>query len=404
MKALTDTSGTHITSDGFIPLSKPEISGNEWRYVKDCLDSGWVSSAGEYVDRFEKKLAAYHGRRFGVATVNGTSALHLALVSCGVAPGDEVLVPAMTFVATANAVVYAGAKPVFMDCDGDTLCMDAEKVRGFLSNECSTGAEGMPVNRRSKRRVGAILPVHVLGHPAQMHELCAIAREYNVPVIEDSAQALGSEYSGGKAGSFGLASCLSFNGNKIITCGGGGMLLTDDSDVARRARHLSTQAKEPHPYEFAHTEIGFNYRFSALQAAMGLAQAERLDEFVSAKRAHAAAYRELLSGIEGLEVVWERPWVRSNFWLCTIKVPARERDGLIERLISERIQVRPLWTPLHTLSIYENCQAYAVEKAAEAHRRCVSLPSSAGLTGGETERVCSVIKGHFERRWEKTDS
>jgi len=396
MRVASDTSGMPITFEGFIPLSKPEISGNEWRYVKDCLDSGWVSTAGEYVERFEKKMAGYHERRFAVATVNGTSALHLALVSCGVSPGDEVLVPALTFVATANAVVYAGGHPVFMDCDDETLCMDTGKVRSFLAKECAPRADGRPVNKRSKRKVAAILPVHVLGHPAEMDELSAISREYNIPIIEDAAQALGSEYKGAKAGSFGATGCLSFNGNKIITCGGGGMLLTDDSDIAQMARHLSTQAKEPHPYEFTHSQIGYNYRFNALQAAMGLAQAERLTEFVSLKRRSAAAYRELLSGIKELEVMWERPGVKSNFWLCTIRVSARERDDLIERLISERIQARPLWMPLNTLSIYENCQAYAVEKALNAHKSCINLPSSAGITGAEIERVCGVIKRHFQ--------
>ena len=267
---------TSIISDkrlNVIPLSEPAIIGNEWKYIKECLDTGWVSSVGSYVNRFEKMVAEYVGCKYGIAVVNGTSALHLSLLVCDVKSGDEVIVPALTFVATANVVKYCGADPVFIDCDQETLCLDVKKLKRFLEMECIRKNDGYTYNKASDRRVKAVMAVHNFGHPVEMDNLIEICQQYNIDIIEDATESLGSEHKGQKTGSFGKLACLSFNGNKIITSGGGGMVVTNDGRLAEKVRHLSTQAKND-SIEYDHNEIGYNYRLTNIQSAMGVAQME----------------------------------------------------------------------------------------------------------------------------------
>ncbi|MGO9016309.1 MAG: LegC family aminotransferase [Dissulfurispiraceae bacterium] len=377
-----------------IPLSEPEISGNEWKYIKDCLDTGWVSSAGEYVNRFEKMVADYVDSKYAVATVNGTSALHISLLLCGVEPGDEVIVPALTFVAPVNTVRYCGAHPVFMDCDRSTLCMDFGKMNDFLSYECEQRKNGHTYNKKTGRRIRAVIPVHVFGHPADMDQISAICAANNIEIIEDATESLGSKYKGKQTGTFGKIGCLSFNGNKIITTGGGGMVITDDNTIAERARHLTTQARSD-SFEYDHDEIGYNYRLSSVQAAIGVAQMERLDHFVTAKRKKALLYREMLSNIEQVEFLWEKEQVRSNFWFYTIRVPKGHKRALMEHLISNNIQVRPIWKLIHTLPMYNDCQSYRIEKALEAYDKSINIPCSVNLTTGDIETVAENIKSYF---------
>ncbi len=377
-----------------IPLSEPEISGNEWNYIKECLDTGMVSSVGEYVERFEKVVAGYLGSKFAVATVNGTSALHLSLIVSGVQAGDEVIVPTLTFIAPVNAVRYCGASPVFMDCDLKTLCVDVQKVVDFIRNECVKRKDGFTYNKETKRRVKAVIPVNVFGHPVDIEPLLAVAGEYNISVVEDATESLGSDYKGKKTGTFGEAGCFSFNGNKIITTGGGGIVVTDDEGFADRVRHLSTQAKKG-SIECDHDAIGYNYRLTNIQAAMGVAQMERLEEFVDVKRKNVSTYRELLSGLDNVEFILEQAWAKSNYWFCTIKIPEGEKEPLMAFLLSRDIQVRPVWKLIHTLQMYEDYQAYRIEKAFEAYDSCLSLPCSVNLKEADMAYVASGIAEYF---------
>ncbi len=379
-----------------IPLSEPEIAGNEWKYIKECLDSGWVSSVGGYVDKFEKMLASYTGTGYAVATVNGTSALHVSLVACGVGPDDEVIVPALTFIAPVNAVRYCGAYPVFMDCDKDTLCIDVQKTSEFIKNECEQGKDGFTYNRKSGRKVKAIIPVHIFGHPADMDPLLEVSKKYNIHVIEDATESLGSEYKGKETGSFGRTGCFSFNGNKIITTGGGGMVVTDDKGLSERIRHLCTQAKKD-PFEYYHDEIGYNYRLTNIQAAMGVAQMERLEEFVDRKRKNAVIYKELVSDIGEGEFLWGQDWAKSNFWFYTLRVPKERRKGLMDFLLSNKIQVRPVWKLIHTLPMYENSQTYEINNSFEIYESCISLPCSVNIAREQIEYVVKVIMNYFEK-------
>lgn len=384
-------------SKNAIPLSVPEISGNEWKYVKDCLDTGWVSSVGDYVDQFEKMVAEYVGSKYAVAVVNGTSALHISLIVCGVMPNDEVIVPTLTFIAPVNTIRYCGAEPVFMDCNPDTLCIDVGKFEEFIADNTFQKDDGYAYNKNTGRRIKAVIPVHIFGHPVDMEKLLEISQKYNIDVIEDATESLGSLYKGRKTGSFGKLGCFSFNGNKIITTGGGGMITTDDENLAKRAKHLTTQAKSDF-FEYDHNEIGYNYRLTNLQAAVGVAQMERINEFVDQKRKNANIYRELLSDIEDVEFLWEKPWVKSNFWFYTIKVSTSHRKPLMEYLLKRNIQVRPVWKLIHTLPMYRGFQAYEIKNAEEAYKRCFNLPCSSGLKEAEVEFVVSCIKDYFSRQ------
>ncbi len=377
-----------------IPNAVPFLGGNEWRYLKECLDSNWVSSVGPFVDRFEREVAAYVGAAHAIATVNGTAALHLALRLAGVGPGDEVLVPALTFVATANAVRYCGAVPVFMDSEPGSWCMDPRKVDEFLATRCEVRSDRV-VNRSSGRRVSALLPVHLYGHPADLDALVALTARFPLVLVEDAAEALGAEYKGRRVGVHGLLACLSFNGNKIITSGGGGMVLTDDAELARRARSLSTQGRAAGT-EFVHDEVGYNYRLTNIQAALGLAQLEQIGRFVEAKRATARFYAEALGRLEGAEPFREQPWARSIYWMSSVLLdPVRWGDvrRLIAAAAAAGIQLRPLWYPLHRQPVFAGGEAFRVDVADALWARGVSLPCSVGITPEERERVATFLAG-----------
>jgi len=377
-----------------IPLSAPEIRGNEWRYIKECLDTNWVSSAGRYVEKFEETVANYIGRKYAVACVNGTSALHIALLVSGIKPDDEVLVPALTFVAPANAIRYIGAWPVFIDVHYDIYQMDPQKVIDFLTRECRY-SQGKLINRHTKRVVRAILPVHLLGHPVDTDPLLEIARRFKLIVIEDAAESFGALYRGRQVGALGNIACFSFNGNKIITTGGGGILLTNNQKWADKARYLITQAKD-NSLEHIHKEIGYNYRLSSIHAAMGVAQMEYVEEFITAKRCIAERYNKGLSGLSGITLPVEAPWAKSIFWLYTILVDAVKygmgsRD-LLRKLEEVNIQSRPFWHPLHTLKPFRKCYAYKVKVADKLFCNGLSLPCSVGLQKENQQRVIEVIR------------
>ena len=363
-----------------IPNAVPCLAGNEWAYLKECLDTNWVSSAGPFVERFEREIAAYTGVRHAIATVNGTAALHVALLVAGVRAGDEVLVPSLTFIATANAIRYCGAEPVFVDSDAVTWTVDPAKVEDFLRRECVV-RNGEVIDRATGRRVSALLPVHLYGHPVDLDALEPIIRRWPMALVE-----------GRRVGSRGAAGCLSFNGNKIITSGGGGMVLTDDDARAARARYLTTQARDPGP-EWIHREVGFNYRLTNLHAALGVAQLEQLDAFVERKRATARAYSRALGALKGVTPLEEASWAVSSYWMYSVLLDDSWGDvrALIRRGNADGIQLRPLWRPLHTQPAFAGCRADRIDVATRLYDRGVSLPCSVGITPQEREAVVAAL-------------
>jgi len=376
-----------------VPLCVPHLSGNEWTYVKECLDSNWVSSVGAYVERFEQAVAQRVGARYAVATVNGTAALHTALLVAGIEPGDEVLVPALTFIAPANAVRYVGAWPVFIDAEPEQWQMDPVKAIAFLEGRCATRS-GALYNRTTGRRVRGILPVHILGHPVDMGPLLEAAQAYGLAVVEDATESLGAEYRGRHAGHLGDVGCFSFNGNKMITTGGGGMLVTDDAEVARKAKYLTTQAKDD-PVEYVHRSIGYNYRLTNLQAALGVGQLERFEEHVAAKRRIAAAYGESLGGVPGVTCMREARWARSVWWMYTILIDEEEfgvgSRALMTQLDHRGIQTRPLWQPLNRSVAHAASGGPACPVAERLHQAALSLPCSVGLSADVQRAVIEEI-------------
>ena len=377
-----------------IPLCVPEIRGNEWAYIKECLDTNWVSSVGEYVDRFEHSLANATGAQYAVATSSGTSALHTALMVSGVEADDEVLVSTLTFIAPVNAIRYAGAWPVFIDAEPDYWQMDPVLVARFLETKCERRGNAL-YDRATDRRVRALLPVHVMGHPVDMAPLLDLARRYELIVIEDATESLGARYRGTPVGHMGDVACFSFNGNKLITTGGGGMLVTDREDWARRAKYLTTQAKDD-PIEFEHGAVGYNYRLTNIQAAMGVAQMEQLDDYLAAKRRIADRYAAALSDVPGLTVMRQAPWAQSAWWLYTVLVDAVEfgmdARGLMRRLGERKIQTRPLWQPIHQSKPYRGMTpALGCPVSERLHGQALSLPCSVGLQAEQQTRVIDAI-------------
>lgn len=393
MSAIAPTP-TPCETGGFIPLCVPEIGGNAWAYTKDCLDTGWVSSVGAYVDRFEREMAAYVGTRRAVATASGTAALHIALLVAGVAPDDEVLVSTLTFIAPGNAIRYAGAWPVFIDAAPRTWQMAPEHVADFLENHCRW-QDGALRNTMTGRRVRALVPVHILGHPVDMDPLLELARRFNLTVIEDATESLGASYRDRPVGHLGDIACFSFNGNKLLTTGGGGMLVTDNEEWARRARHLTTQAKAD-PIEYIHDEIGYNYRLTNLQAALGCAQLEQIEAFLAAKRRIAETYGDAFADLPGIEPLGEAEGARSAFWLYSVRVdPAKYGSTsreLMHRLGEQNIQTRPLWQPLHLSPAHAASASPSLPVAEELYRDVLSLPCSVGLTPVDQERVIRAIR------------
>lgn len=374
----------------FIPLCIPHLPGNAVEYVAECVRSGMVSSAvGSYLDRFERAVADTAGAQYGVATVNGTAALHVALLLCGVGTDDEVLTSSLSFIAPANAIRYAGAWPVFIDAEPVYWQMDTDLVATFLRENC-TRRDGALFNRRTGRRIAALLPVHVLGHPVDLDPLLALAEEYGVPVIEDATESLGATYRQRRVGGIGRIGCFSFNGNKLITTGGGGMLVTNDAELADRARYLTTQAKDD-PVEYFHKEIGYNYRLTNLQAALGVAQMEELDGFIAKKRAIAARYAAELGDLPGFSPMQEAPWAQSVFWMYTARVGSNSRD-LLRQLHALRIQTRPLWQALHQSPAHAGAECVGGAVAEALVRDCLSLPCSAGMSDADQTRVITALR------------
>ena len=378
---------------GSIPLCVPELRGNEWRYVKECLDTGWVSSVGPFVEQLEKSVAAYVGAAHGVATSTGTAALHVALLVAGVKADDEVLVSDLTFIAPANAIRYANAWPVLIDAEPVYWQMDVARTIDFLENQCKW-TEGKLVNKSTGRRVSAILPVHILGHPVDLDPLIEVANKYGLAIVEDATESLGAEYRGRKVGNLAHIGCFSFNGNKIITTGGGGMIVTNDPALATKAKYLSTQAKDD-PVEYVHKETGFNYRLTNVQAALGCAQMELLDEFIAIKRGVAAEYAKAFADVPGVTTMREASWARSIFWLNTVLIDEEEYGedsrALMKRLGRRGIQARPLWEPLHRSQALEGVQSVGGEVAEDINRRALSLPSSVGITPEQVQEVIGAV-------------
>ena len=383
-----------LAPSGVIPLSVPLFGGNEWKYLKECLDSGWVSSAGPFVERFERQLADYLGARHGVAIVNGTAALHIALLVAGVKPDDEVLVSTLTFIAPVNTIRYAGAWPVLIDAEPTHWQMDPQRVVDFLDQECRWSNNELR-NRKTGRRVKAILPVHILGHPCDMDPIIAAARKYNLVVIEDATESLGSEYKGRKVGHLADIGCLSFNGNKIITSGGGGMIVTDNAAWAEKARYLTTQAKDD-PLEYVHNEVGYNYRLTNIQAALGCAQMEQIEQVVSMKRNVAERYHSGFGDAPGISLMREASWARSNFWMYTILIDeanyGENSRAVMRRLARVGIQARPLWQPMHQSPACRMFQVQGGEVADLLNRDALTLPCSAGLAFEDQVRVLEAIQ------------
>lgn len=380
-----------------IPLSAPCIRGNAWTYVKECLDTGWVSSAGKYVERFESEFARYVGARRAVACVNGTSALQISLLLAGVARGDRVIVPTVTFIAPVNAVRYLGAEPIFLDCD-EYYNLPAARVVEFLDTECERRPDGV-YERASGCRVAAVLPVHVFGNAVGLDDLVPACTALGIPVIEDATESLGTRYTQGRyagrhTGTIGRLGCFSFNGNKIITTGGGGMIVTDDDALADRARYLTTQAKDDE-VRFVHGDVGYNFRLTNLQAALGVSQLELLPEFLAAKRDHYAAYRQALSALEGLRIGDVPPYADNNCWMIPLQVDAtaygRDRDAIIADLQRAGIQTRPLWQLNHLQKPYRGTRAWRIDHAPRLLESTVNLPCSVDLDPVARQQVIEAL-------------
>jgi perosamine synthetase len=380
---------------GFIGLCEPHVAGREWEYVKECLDTGWVSSVGSFVDRFEREFAAAVGARNAVAMGNGTSALHIALLISGIGAGEEVVTPSLTFIAPLNTVRYVGAWPAIVDVEPDYWQMDPAQLETFLVEDCRREG-GSVVNRRSGRRVTGVMPVDILGHPCDLDAILAIAEEFGLAVIEDATESLGARCRDRPLGRVSPVSCFSFNGNKLITTGGGGMLVTDDEALARRARYLATQAKDD-PLEYVHKAVGYNYRLTNVLAAMGCAQLEQVDAFVAKKRAIAARYVEALRDVPGIAPMREAPWAFSSFWMFTVLVDERafglDSRALLGRLGEQKIQTRPLWQPMHRSAAHAGAYARSCPVAERLHACALSLPCSVGLTDADQERVIVAVRG-----------
>jgi aminotransferase in exopolysaccharide biosynthesis len=362
-------------------LNEPRFSGNEPKYVQECIDSTFVSSIGKFVNRFEADLSDYTGAKYAVAVVNGTAALHVSLLIAGVEPGDEVLVPALTFVATANAVRYCGAEPHFVDCEEPTLGMDPGALRTYLKASTEQRS-GVCINPDTGRSIRAMVPVHIFGHPCDLEGLSAVAKDYNITLIEDATESFGSTYQGKHTGTFGLLGALSFNGNKTITTGGGGAILTDDLELAKHAKHLTTTAKLPHRWEYQHDEVGFNYRMPNVNAALGCAQLEQLPEILASKRRLFGRYQEAFQSISQIRLFSEPDGSHSNYWLQTLLLEesaANQRDIILEASNNVGLKTRPVWNLLHKLTPYRICPSASLPVAKSLERRIINLPSSAGL-------------------------
>jgi len=380
-----------------IPLSIPNISGNEWKYVKDCLDTGWISSAGEYVNKFEEAIQNYTGAKYAIACINGTAGLQVSLILAGVTKDDIVIAPNLTFVATLNAISYTSAQTVLIDNCEDSWQIDVSLLEKWLiKNTTTTIIEGKPITieKFTGKKIGAIMPVYVLGGFVNTDKLLMISAQYGIPVIEDSTEALGSFKKGKHAGTFGLTGVLSFNGNKIISTGGGGMILTNNEDIAIRARHITTTAKSD-PLEYFHDEVGYNYRLVNVLAAIGVAQMENFEQILKRKKEIDALYKKELNGIGDIKFQMNDPDSNPNCWLFTFRT--KKMRGLLNYLNSKQIQSRPFWTPMNKLPMYKDLM-YINENdiSNKIFKECISIPSSSNLTILDQQKVIAEIKKFYK--------
>lgn len=373
-------------------LSAPNISGNEWEYVKQCLDTAWVSSVGAYVNQFEDMMASYTGCRYAVATSSGTTALHIALLLAGVKKDDYVIVPNITFIASLNSISYTGASPLLVDIDENTWQMDLSLLEEFLEKN-TTVENNQCVYSVNKRIVRGVMPVHVLGNMVDMERLQLIAEKFHLAIVEDATEALGSYYNGKHSGSFGLMGCFSFNGNKIITTGGGGMIVTDDEILAKKAKHITTQAKSD-PFEYRHDEIGYNYRLVNILAAIGVAQMEQLDGFIQRKKEIDIIYKQGLAGIGDISFQTVENKVNPNCWLFTFR--SKSQKKLLEELNKQGLQSRPFWVPMNQLPMFKN-ELYISNNDISniIYGECLSIPCSTNISDTEVETVIGVIKNCY---------
>jgi len=378
-----------MSNNRFIPLSVPNIAGNEWKYVKDCLDTGWISSVGSYVTQFEEMVAGFAGAKYGVAAVNGTAALHISLLLSGVKRDDYVILPNLTFVASANSIKYLGAEPLLIDADPDLWQMDLDLLEEFLENETDE-KNGELFYIKDGRRIGAIMPVHILGNMCDMDRFLAIVKKYPLPIVEDSTEALGTTYKGKSADSFSPLACFSFNGNKIISTGGGGVIVTDDETLAKHAKHLTTTAKAS-PDEYYHDEVGYNYRLVNVLAAIGVGQMELLPSFIKRKKECVAFYKRELAGVGDIRFQKELPAVETNGWLFTIQTDKQKQ--LLDHLNANKILSRRFWMPMNKLPMYRDC-VYVQKKDTSdyIYNTCLSIPSSTSITDDELAIVIREIK------------
>ncbi|OHW61982.1 putative pyridoxal phosphate-dependent aminotransferase EpsN [Andreesenia angusta] len=362
-----------------IPLCIPKVSGNEWKYIKNCLDTNWISSVGSYVNKFEEQFKEYVNSKSAIVTMNGTSALQLALLTLGIGKGDEVIVPSMTFVASVNPIIYVGAEPVFVDVDRDTYVMNAEKIEELITD-----------------RTKAIIPVHIYGHPVDMDRVNEIAKKHNLFVIEDATESLGSTYKGKHTGTIGDFGCFSFNGNKLITTGAGGMLVTDNKDLGERAKYLSNQAKTIEPNgDMVHLDIGYNFRMPNILAAMGCAQLEKIEEYIEAKEYNAECYNERLKEVTGITLPIQKDGSFNVNWLYAILIEDQfgtSRDELIQKMKECGIETRPFFHPLHEMELYKKYKRGSMEITEELKGKGLCLPSSVDLKSEEIEKVCKALR------------
>jgi len=380
-----------------IPLSVPSLKGNEWKYVKECIDTEWVSTAGKYVDLFEQKIAKYTGSKYAIACVNGTAAIQVSLRSLGVSSGDEVIVPTLTFIAPINAVAYNNATPIFMDVD-DYYNMDAKKTIEFIKNE-TVFKNGSTYNKATNNKISAIIPVHMWGNACELSSIVDLCEERNIAVIEDASESLGTFYNEGKykgkhTGTIGHLGCISFNGNKIITSGGGGMVLTDDETLAKKVKYLTTQAKDD-PIRYVHNEIGYNFRLTNIQAALGVAQLEQLTVILKRKKEIYNYYQSVIDTIKGLSISKTPNYANNNHWMNLLKIDndiyGEDRDRLMKKLEDDGIQTRPVWKLNHEQQPYKYCQYYKIDTAEKLVEKSLCLPSSSNLTNEDINRILNSM-------------
>lgn len=373
----------------YIPLSVPHLVGNEKKYVNECIDSNWISAGGEFTRRFEDEFAKYTGAEFAVAVSSGTAALHLALIAAGVKRGEGVFAPTITFIAPINAISYVGAQPVFVDVDSDSLGISPESVQQFIDKYCYF-KDGVLINRFSNEKISAILAVHIYGHSARIDELREISDKYNLALIEDASESIGTRYKDKHVGTFGDFGCFSFSGNKLLATGNGGIFLTNNEAIADRVRHLRQQATTDTHY-FYHDEVGYNYRMSNIAAAIGLAQMEYLPQTITSKRKIHLIYERAFEEVEGIKLFTELDWCRSNYWMAILQVPSERRDEFIEYMSNHLIESRPIWELNNRHPMYSACPCANIDNSIDLHESVVAIPCNQAMTEEDAQHVVDTV-------------